>query len=421
MKKIILENSKLKGEVSPPASKSILHRYIIAASMSKGKSKISNISLSEDILATISAMRNLGATIEIKNRELLIDGSSFSSPLKNDDIEINCNESGSTLRFIIPVSLIRKNKIIFKGSKTLFKRPLKPYFEIFERNDIEYKFLPENENKLIINGVLRSGRYEIVGDISSQFITGLLFALPLLEGNSVIEIKGNLESKSYIDLTFDCLDKFGIKFKNENYEKIYIQGSQKYQVKNIDVEADFSQAAFFIVANALSSDIQIKNINMNSLQGDKEIISLIEKVEKHDSEEELVVDGSNCPDIIPIFTLKAAYSNKKIKIINIGRLRLKECDRLKATVQELSKLGFDLVEKNDTILINYKEKTKLKKDEVSLSAHNDHRIAMMIAIASTIYEGKIYLDDASCVKKSYPDFWEVFSSIGGKFYECMGK
>lgn len=426
MKKIILENSRLKGEISPPASKSILHRYIISASMANGKSRISNISLSEDIFATISAMKKLGAEIEIRNRELLIDGSSFSNTrtrsaeaFKND-IFIDCNESGSTLRFLIPVSLTKNENIVFRGRESLFKRPLEPYFKVFEKNKIEYRFSLNQENKLTLIGKIKSGNYELPGNVSSQFITGLLFTLPLLDGNSTIEIKDNLESKSYIDLTLDCLKKFKINFKNMDYKKIYIEGNQKYKEKNLEVESDFSQAAFFIVANALGSDIKIKNINQNSLQGDREIIDFINMVLENETED-LIIDGSNCPDIIPIFSLFAANSVKKIRIINVGRLRIKECDRLSATVCELSKLGFDLQEKDEEILINYREGKKLKKERVELSSHNDHRIAMMIAIASTIYEGEIILDDASCVRKSYPNFWKDFSSLGGKLYECMGK
>lgn len=421
MKTIILKNSKLNGTVVPPASKSLLHRYIIAASMAKGLSKISNINLSEDISATIDAMRALGAEIIIKDKELLIDGSSFSNTFSNSKaLKINCNESGSTLRFMIPLSLVKENKAIFCGKDSLFKRPLEPYFKIFNEQKINYLYEPEKIEKLVINGFLKSGDYEVVGNISSQFITGLLFTLPFLKGDSNIKILGNLESKSYIDLTLDCLKKFEIKFENKDYKNIKIYGSQKYKVQNLETESDFSQAAFFIVANSLDSKLDIKNCNKFSLQGDKEIISLIERVDNFKGEE-LIIDGSNCPDIIPIFSLKAAYSNKKIKIINVGRLRIKECDRLKATVEELSKFGFDLEEEKDSIVINYRGKTQLKTENIFASSHNDHRIAMMLAIVSTVYQGKIILDDADCVKKSYPDFWEVFSSIGGKFDECLGE
>lgn len=423
MKTIVLKNSKLNGKVKPPASKSILHRYIIAASMAMGKSNIKNINLSEDIEATINAMRTLGADIKVEKGELLVDGSSFSCSFSKDESHIiDCNESGSTLRFMIPISLIKENKVLFLGKENLFKRPLDPYFKIFEEQEIIYNFDLTKNEKLKIVGNLKNGLFKIVGNISSQFITGLLFALPHLKENSTVEITGELESKSYIDLTFECLEKFGINFINNDYKTINLKGLQKYKAREIEVESDFSQAAFFLVANALGSNLDIENINRDSLQGDKEIINLIEKVNKHNNESKaLLIDGSNCPDIIPIFSLYAAYSNKKIRIKNISRLRIKESDRLSATVQELSKLGFDLQEQEDDIIINYREKTKLKNKKIFVSAHNDHRIAMMLAIAATVYQGEIILDNADCVKKSYPDFWEVYSSLGGIFNECVGK
>lgn len=422
MRNIVIKNNKLKGEVTPPASKSILHRYIIGASLAKGISKIRNVDLSEDIEATINAMKNLGAKIEIRDRELLIEGSSlFCVKNKiNENIEINCRESGSTLRFLIPISLVKENKVIFKGENGLFKRPLDPYFNIFDKNEIIYNFQPEKEEKLFVNGKLKSGIYEVIGNISSQFITGLLFSLPLLEGKSIIKIKGNLESKSYIDLTLDCLHKFGIKFKNNDYKSIEICGSQEYKALNIDIETDFSQAAFFLVANFLGADLEIKNINLKSLQGDKKIIDFIENL-KNVSNDYLEIDGSNCPDIIPIFSLCAAYSNKKVKIINVARLRIKESDRLNSTVTELKKFGFDLEGSQDTIYINHNLRTNLKNEILKLSSHNDHRIAMMIAIASTVYTNKIVLEDANSVRKSYPNFWEVFISLGGEIYEYMGE
>ncbi|PID67092.1 MAG: 3-phosphoshikimate 1-carboxyvinyltransferase [Fusobacteriales bacterium] len=426
MKKILIKNKKLMGEITPPPSKSILHRHIIASSLAEGISKISNINFSEDILATIEAMRKLGANIEIKNDSLIIEGinnfnsfnegNEFLNSQKNNIID--CNESGSTLRFLIPLFLARKNKIEFTGKIGLFKRPVTPYFEIFEKNNINYE---QKENYLFLAGELKSGIFEIEGNISSQFITGLLFTLPLLKENSKIIIKGNLESKSYVDLTLDCLEKFGIKIKNNNYFEFFIEANQKYVSKNIETESDFSQAAFYLVANSIGSNIKIKNLNLLSKQGDKKIIEFLEEIDNFKNKNKtLYLDAKDFPDIVPILSLKCALSNKKIEIINIARLRIKECDRLKATVQELSKLGFDLIEKEDAILINSQDKINLKnKNDICLSSHNDHRIAMLIAIASTVCQNNIILDDASCVKKSYPNFWEDFVSLGGEIKEIF--
>lgn len=415
----IIKADKLVGELSPPPSKSVLHRYIIASSLAKGVSKIENISFSEDIIATIEAMKKLGAKIEQKDNYLLIDGRDTFKNL-NENIEIDCNESGSTLRFLFPLSIVEENKVLFKGRGKLFKRPMTPYFENFEKFKIKHSYI--DENAILLEGQLKAGIYEIDGNISSQFITGLLFSLPLLDGKSKIIINGKLESSNYIDISLECLSKFGIKIINNSYQEFIIEGNQSYRAGNYCTEADYSQAAFFLVANAIGSKIKINDLSEDSLQGDKKIIDYISEIDNWNSKDTLVLDGSETPDIIPVLSLKAAVSGKKIEIVNIERLRIKESDRLKATVEELSKLNFDLIEKKDSILINSRENFKVNKNEkiVSLSAHSDHRIAMMIAIAATCYDGEILLDNLDCVKKSYPNFGEVFLSLGGKIYEYLG-
>ena len=419
MNKKIIKADKLVGEVSPPPSKSILHRYIIGSSLAKGISKIENISFSDDIIATIEAMKKLGANIEKKDNYLLIDGSKTFDKEYLNNSEIDCNESGSTLRFLFPLSIVKENKVLFKGKGKLFKRPLSPYFENFDKYQIKYSHI--NENEILLDGELKSGEYEIDGNISSQFITGLLLSLPLLNGNSKIIIKGKLESSSYIDITLDCLSKFGVKIINNSYQEFIIEGNQTYKSGNYEVEADYSQVAFFLVANSIGSDIKINGLNNNSLQGDKKIIDFISEIDNWNKNEKLILDGSETPDIIPILSLKACISKKEIEIVNIARLRIKESDRLSATVQELSKLGFDLIEKEDSILINSrKDFNKINNSPVYLSSHSDHRIAMTVAIASSCYEDEIILDNLDCVKKSYPNFWEVFLSLGGKIYEYLG-
>ena len=356
----IIKADKLVGELSPPPSKSVLHRYIIVSSLAKGISKIENISFSEDIIATIQAMKKLGAKIEQKDNYLLIDGSDTFKNL-NENIEIDCNESGSTLRFLFPLSIVEENKVLFKGRGKLFKRPMTPYFENFEKYKIKHSYI--NENEILLEGKLKAGIYEIDGNISSQFITGLLFSLPLLDGESKIIINGKLESSNYVDISLDCLSKFGIKIINNSYQEFVIEGNQSYKVGNYRTEADYSQAAFFLVANAIGSKIKINDLSENSLQGDKKIIDFISEIDNWNSKDTLILDGSETPDIIPILSLKAAVSGKKIEIVNIERLRIKESDRLKATVEELSKLNFDLIEKKDSILINSREDFKVNKNE----------------------------------------------------------
>ena len=421
MNKKIIKANRLTGEVTPPPSKSILHRYIIASSLAKGISKIENISYSDDIIATIEAMEKLGAKIEKKDNYLLIDGSkTFDKKYLSNNAEIDCNESGSTLRFLFPLSIVKKNKISFKGKGKLFKRPLNPYFENFDKYKIKYSYI--NENEILLDGELKSGEYEIDGNISSQFITGLLFSLPLSNENSKIIIRGKLESSSYIDITVDCLNKFGIKIINNSYQEFIIEGNQTYKSGDYEVEADYSQVAFFLVANSIGSNIKINELNTNSLQGDKKIIDFISQIDNWNKKEKLILDGSETPDIIPILSLKACISKKEIEIVNIARLRIKESDRLRAIVKELSKLGFDLLEKEDSILINSRKDFNkiINNSPVYLSSHSDHRITMTIAIASTYYDGEIILDNLDCIKKSYPNFWEVFLLLGGKIYEYLG-
>lgn len=415
MNEIILENSKLEGEIFIPPSKSVLHRYIISASLADGISKIDEVgSLSEDIIATINCMKNLGADIVLKNNSLLIDG---RKTFKKLNLNIfNCNESGSTLRFLIPVAMVKYKEITFTGKKSLFKRPLEIYYQNFIKKRIKYSI---EENKLIIFDKLIVGSYEVEGNISSQFVTGLLFALPLLKNDSEIIVKGKLESKFYVDLTIDCLKNFGINIKNENYKKFFVKGNQKYRPYIIKMEGDFSQAAFFIVANFLGANINIKNLNFNSLQGDKIISALLNEIDNANPNKKIIFDGSDFPDIVPILSLAICYKGINAKIINIERLKFKESDRLFATAYVLRKLSYNVKINNDSIEFYPKNEEKNKMN-IELYSFNDHRIAMLIGIATLIYPYKIKLIGYDCVKKSYPNFWSDFVSLGGKINEYLG-
>ncbi|MPQ44590.1 3-phosphoshikimate 1-carboxyvinyltransferase [Clostridium tarantellae] len=422
MNKIKITPKKLKGEVNIPPSKSMAHRAIICASLSRGTSIIDNVDFSEDMIATINAMKALGADIKIEENKLIINGENTFS-LKN--IVIDCNESGSTLRFLVPLSISRKNKINFIGKGNLGKRPLNTYYNILNEKGIKYSY-KKNILDFNIDGELKGGEFKVEGNISSQFISGLLFALPLLKEDSKIIITTNLESKGYIDLTLSMIEKFGIKVENKNleYKEFIIKGNQQYKPFNYRVEGDYSQAAFYLCADALGNDIVCKDLNLNSLQGDKECIDILKRmggvVEEHKgikiiakNTEGTIIDASQCPDVIPVLTVVAALSTGETKIINGERLRIKECDRLNAICIELNKLGANIKELKDGLIINGVKSL----NGANISSHNDHRIAMSIAIASTLCKGDITLENPECVKKSYPSFWEDFKSIGGKFIE----
>ena len=430
MKSLVITPNSLKGEVVIPSSKSIGHREIICSGLASGKSIVDNISISKDIEATIEGLKSFGAKInEIPSKfqgrcAFSIEGTDGKINLKNK--VINCRESGSTLRFLIPLGILSNEKIIFTGSGKLVERPLDPYFEIFNKKGIEYKIFSDKINlPLEINGKLKSGVYSLVGNISSQFISGLLFSLPLCEGDSVIEITTKLESESYINLTLDALKKYGIEIINENHKRYIVKGNQKYKNIETTVEGDYSQGAFWLVAGALSENIKSIGLGFGSIQGDQKIVDILKNmnVNLKISENEIIsiesktrgtiIDGSDCPDIIPILTVLASVSEGVTKIINSERLRYKECDRLTAIATELNKIGADIQELSDGLIINGKK--SLKGGEVS--CWNDHRIAMSLAIASIKCSEKLILRGTECVEKSYPEFWKDFVSLGGKIEE----
>lgn len=410
-----IKKGLLDGVVNVPSSKSLTHRAIIAAALANGESIISNVSYSKDIDATIKAMESLGAVIKKDNDTLYIRGC-YPRCVNN---EIDCIESGSTTRFLIPLSILTGNEMNIIGHNKLVDRPLDPYFEIFEQDAISYSH-DEHYLPLTVKGKFRGGRYKIRGDVSSQFITGLLFTLPLIENDSIIEITTKLESKSYIDLTIDILAKFGINitFKDNCY---YIKGNQSYKPYNYTVEGDFSQAAFFLVADALGSNVKLKNLNPNSLQGDKAILDDLEKFGaqviyednlysvKASTYKTIDIDVSNTPDLGPILCVLLNSVKGTSRLINAERLRIKECDRITCVKEELNKIGFDINETRDTMIING---TTLVNGGI-IDSHNDHRLVMAFSIAATISNSDIVITNAEAINKSYPKFFEDFEKLGG--------
>ena len=418
--------SKLKGSVKIPPSKSMAHRAIICAALSDGICRIDNIDYSDDIIATINAMNSLGATIEKHDDYIEVVGIYKNiNKIKRNRI-IDCNESGSTLRFLVPISLLFKGSNKFIGKGNLGKRPLTTYYNIFNNQGIKYSY-EENNLNLVVDGELKPGVFEVEGNISSQFITGLLFALPLLNGDSKITITKEMESKGYIDLTLKAISDFGIEIINNNYSEFIIKGNQKYNARNYRVEGDYSQAAFFLCADGLGNNVVCRDLDLNSLQGDKEIIDILERMNVVFNTNEIglsgevsgelistVIDGSQCPDIIPVLSAASALSKGTTEIINAGRLRIKECDRLSAVTSELKKLGAQIIEKEDGLVITGVEKLQ---GGVEVWSHKDHRIAMTLAIASTMCKKPIIIKDYECVAKSYPSFFEDFKALGGNIHE----
>ena len=425
---------KLKGDVKIPPSKSMAHRAVICAALSDGISKISNVEFSDDIIATINAMRSLGAVInEADNGYLEVKGINFNNGIQTKDYDrvVDCNESGSTLRFLIPISLAFEGVTRFIGRGNLGKRPLDTYYNIFDEQNIKYSY-KKDELDLVISGLLKSGTFNVRGDISSQFITGLLFTLPLLDGDSKIVITTELQSKGYIDLTLSAMKDFGIEVINNDYREFIIKGNQRYEAREYRVEGDYSQGAFFLVADALGSDVNVLDLKEDSLQGDKAVVDILSKmgmdiiIDKDSVKgrtngklKSTIIDGSQFPDIIPVLALAAALSEGRTEIVNAERLRIKECDRLNAVTLELNKLGAKIEEKKDGLII---DGVKELKGGSEVWSHKDHRIAMTLAIASTMCREPIVLKDFECVSKSYPNFFDDFKKLGGTFNECsLGK
>ncbi len=410
----------LKGDVIIPPSKSLSHRAIIAAGLSDG-GVVSNLINSHDIIATKACMSNLGAAFENTEVGLKVKGISYPINLENNVFE--CNESGSTLRFMIPIAMLSNTEVEFHGKGKLTTRPLDPFVNIFKEQEIPFNY--KNELPLCVNGSIKPGVFKIPGDISSQFITGLLYTLPLLKEKSEIYITSNLESKGYIDLTLDVLKDFGISIENDSYEKFTIEGNQTYKGTDYRVEGDFSQVAFWIVAGLINGDINCLDMNQESSQGDKEVLDIVKRMAgyleftgnkisiKKSSTKATIIDGSQCPDIIPVLTVLAAVTPGETRIINAKRLRIKECDRLNAIATELNKLGADITELDDGLIVQGKSSLKGGK----VQGWNDHRIVMSMAVASLVCEEDVYIEGCHAINKSYPHFFEHFKSLGGQFSE----
>lgn len=404
---ICIQPSLLSGKVNIPSSKSYAHRALICAALADGLSVIKGISMSKDIEATIAAMTALGAKCKVNK-----DGNIEVNGICNvpEKASIDCNESGSTLRFIIPVAAALGVDTEFMGKGRLPERPIDIYTRELSRNGIKFEY--NNTMPFKISGKLLSGIYEIEGDVSSQFITGLLFALPLLEGDSVIKLKSRLESRPYADITIDCLKKFGIEI-TENENTYFIKGKQRYASFDLTVEGDYSQAAFFYTANALGSNINLQNLNPNSSQGDKKILDIISAMCYNNIILDLKnfdADCSDIPDLVPILAVLGSFGKETSRIFNAKRLKIKESDRLEAISVTLNKLGGRVSVTDDGLIIEPVERLH----GGTVESYGDHRIVMSAAIAALKSDGDIIIKGAEAVEKSYPDFFRDYNNLGGK-------
>lgn len=394
---VSIEKGKAFGRFTAPPSKSMAHRALICGALTE-KSVISGISYSKDILATLSCLEALGARV-IKNGDSVeIGGLLEKSEIKNP---VFCNESGSTLRFLIPLALLKNSECTFTGSERLFSRSLEVYKKIAEKSGIDFVL---NRDSLYVKGALKPYDYRVRGDISSQFISGLLFALPVLYGNSTITVTESFESKPYVDLTLSLLSYFGINIETTAFNSFNIKGNQSYKNSKYTVEGDYSNAAFFEVLNFLGSDIEISGLKEDSLQGDKiykkyfnDIINGTDKI-----------DISDCPDLAPILFSLAAVKGQ-CEFTGTARLKIKESDRATAMAEELSKFNVNLIIKENSVTVLG---GALKPPTAILNGHNDHRIVMALSVLCTLTGGKI--EGAEAVSKSFPDFFDRLSAVNIK-------
>lgn len=394
--------SRLVGTIQVPPSKSISHRALICAALAEGESRIENMLQCEDTEATIEALTALGACVKKENGTVTVRGIGTPAP----KAEIDCRESGSTLRFLLPIAAALGTNASFDGRAKLPERPITPYFTEFERHGVRFT---QNKMPYRIEGKLTGGEYELDGNISSQFITGLLLALPLSAAESTIRVKPPIESKPYIDLTIDVMRRFGITVL-ENGNDYTIPGGQRYRAADYRVEADLSQAAFFAVANAIGANLKIEGLNPDTKQGDRAILEITHCFSENG--EAFQIDASQTPDLVPILTVLACFAKGESRITGCGRLRIKECDRLEVISCELNRLGAKITAKSDELII---EGVETLHGGVC-DSHTDHRIPMALAIAATSQycTAPVVLRGAECVSKSYPNFFADLKGLGGK-------
>ena len=437
---IKIEKPVQGGSIKAIASKSEAHRLLISAALSDGETYITCREYGEDIDATLRCLENITESISYT------DGVFHIKPITlgercgikgKEKLLFECGESGSTLRFLLPVcgALGLSTTFVMKGR--LPQRPLGALSEEMEKHGCSITF-PLKSNKkdpllsldgssLLLKGKLQSGSYTIPGNISSQFISGLLFALPLLESESTLEVTGNLESRPYVDMTMEVINKFGISIMEEQKQFFRMRGGQIYKSPGkIFAGGDWSNAAFWLCAGAISGKaISCTGLDLSSSQGDKEIINILKRfgvkitansdgVTVYPSKlKSINIEVENIPDLVPVIAAIASLAEGKTIIGKAERLRTKESNRLASVTKALSAIGADIRESEDGLVIQGKEKLRGGMSE----SFGDHRIAMMLAIASSACSEAITIKNAEAVDKSYPLFFDDFKNLGGLYTE----
>jgi 3-phosphoshikimate 1-carboxyvinyltransferase len=403
---------EIRGTVQAPASKSMTQRAIAAAVLATGNSTLWHPSYCDDALAAMSIAAGLGAKVEPDPEKLKIQGSAILKETK-----LNCGESGLAIRMFSPIAALYPSEIIMSGAVTLKKRPMSMIAEALEQLGAECK-TSEGYLPITIKGPMQGGNCTIDGSVSSQLLTGLLMALPLAENDSEIKVN-NLKSRPYIDMTLEILEKFGIEIQNQDYQVFRIKGMQNYSPSDVMIEGDWSGGAFLLVAGAINGDILVKGLKENSLQSDKAIFQALKSAGAAISfnDEGLKVtksnlrafdfDATHSPDLFPPLVTMAAYCDGVSKIKGVSRLTFKESNRAETLKEEFGKINVK-VEINDDIM----SVTGSRPQGARVESHEDHRIAMAMAVAALKSSGRIILRDSQCIAKSYPDFYKDMRHLG---------
>lgn len=396
----------LRGAVAPPPSKSMSHRLLIAAALAEGTSIVHNLAFSQDVEATLRCVSALGCAWEhLASGAIRIRGCGGRAAVSGGALpRFDCGESGSTLRFLIPVALAVSGSGVFTGRGRLMERPQTPYFDLFDQKGVAHTL---EDGVLTVRGTLQSGEYRLPGDVSSQFFTGLLFALPLLEGNSTVVSTTELESSDYISMTVQALRAAGIHALGQPGRRRWLVPAGRFRPFDATVEADWSQAAFWYAANVLGGSLRIEGLNPNSCQGDRAVAEYARQLSRPGDVE---IDLSGCPDLAPPLAAMAAARQGTARFVNAARLRLKESDRLKTTAALVNALGGHAEEGADSLTVYGVPRLT----GGTVDGANDHRIVMAAAICAARCAGPVTILGAEAVNKSYPSFFEDFLALGGE-------
>lgn len=434
MSKAIIKKSVLNGTVSAPSSKSFAHRIMICAALSRQKCYIKNMSFSDDMDATISCLEALGAKFVKKGKTLLCDATSFVQKNSKEKFILNCKESGTTLRIMIPICAALGLNVTFIGEGRLPKRPLDEYLTLLPQCGVKVQkgddFLP-----LTISGALKGEIFEVSPKVSSQYVSGLIFALSLLENDTTLNLTAELLGGQYVDITTSVMSKFSVNVQKCN-NSFKIEGGQSYILNDdytkedigINVEGDWSQAAFFLCGGAICGDVTVTNLDVNSAQGDKAIVEYLKafgadiKIENNSiSVQKSALKGTkinaiDTPDLVPVLAVLSSYAVGDTEIVGVERLKFKESDRLKSTTDMINSLGGSAFYTSDALTI--KGLGALKGSKVD--GYNDHRIVMSASIAGLNTENDVQISDANAINKSYSDFFTDYNGLGGKANVILG-